>query len=90
MALVVKRKNYQRNRGTSLQIVRDTYGHDWRTRSKETRARDRKCVACGETENLEVHHIKELSHGGRTTNFNTLSLCQRCHNKRHKHLRHRK
>lgn len=36
---------------------------------------------------LEVHHVKELSKGGKTIAANLITLCERCHHARHKHLR---
>lgn len=35
---------------------------------------------------LEVHHVKELSKGGKTISANLITLCESCHNKRHRHL----
>ena len=34
----------------------------------------------------EVHHIIPLSNGGTTTMANLITLCQGCHDKRHRHL----
>lgn len=41
--------------------------------------RDKCCVLCGETEGLEVHHIKYRSEGGTDDMNNLVTLCKRCH-----------
>ncbi len=38
-----------------------------------------KCIICGFTSNLEVHHIIPQSKGGLDTKENTVTLCMRCH-----------
>lgn len=65
----------------------------WWSLCKKVRQRDRhKCVKCGAPENPkekiwhDVHHIIELSRGGRTVLSNLILLCKKCHKKRHKHL----
>lgn len=35
---------------------------------------------------LEVHHVKELSKGGKTIMANLITLCEACHCRRHKHM----
>jgi 5-methylcytosine-specific restriction protein A len=48
-----------------------------------------RCVECGSTFNLEVHHIIPVSRGGKTVMFNLKTLCGTCHNKKHHHLHSR-
>ena len=86
MGLIKKRKNFQRNYTSSLQIVRDNYGKHWRDTSKNIKALDKKrCAICGKLEGLETHHIVPLSHGGRTVKANLIVLCKTCHRRKHKH-----
>lgn len=42
-----------------------------------------KCTLCGETEGLEVHHIKHRSEGGDDSDNNLVTLCKRCHALQH-------
>jgi 5-methylcytosine-specific restriction endonuclease McrA len=86
-----------------MQIVRDSYhqknkGKTWWQIADEVRKRDGNCCTeCKITEKqaqaqqgkgLQVHHIKKLSGGGRTVMSNLATLCERCHSKRHAHMRH--
>lgn len=64
----------------------------WWAIIKRVKERDGyKCRACGTPEKpikggyLHVHHIKELSKGGTTSMLNLISLCEKCHQKRHGH-----
>lgn len=43
-----------------------------------------KCVECGATERLEVHHIRYRSQDGTDELDNLVTLCACCHAKRHK------
>jgi len=43
------------------------------------------CVACGSTTNLEAHHVKFRSRGGKEED-NLVMLCRACHKKRHDEL----
>lgn len=45
--------------------------------------RDRVCVNCGETEDIEMHHIVPLSKGGTNNEGNLVWLCTECHYKAH-------
>jgi 5-methylcytosine-specific restriction endonuclease McrA len=38
-----------------------------------------KCVRCGSTRNLQVHHIKKHWEGGSDHLSNLITLCARCH-----------
>ena len=76
---------------------------DWWTISKQVLERDgyqcratlvdssgsrRRCPHSRATgHRLEVHHIKELSRGGKTIKSNLITLCESCHIKRHHHLK---
>ena len=42
------------------------------------------CVNCGETENIEYHHIVPLSLGGTNNISNIVPLCARCHKAAHR------
>lgn len=87
----------KRQKGRQVtRIVRDNYGAPdrWFSLCKEVKRRDRYCcVKCGEPEAPkegvyhDVHHIKELSHGGQTVKANLITLCKQCHAKRHKHMK---
>jgi 5-methylcytosine-specific restriction endonuclease McrA len=89
MVLLAK-KPYMRKHGRGkLQIVRGGYSTpttSWYTIADEVRKRDgNKCVQCSSTEHLDVHHINPVSHGGRSVKSNLVTLCRKCHNKKHKH-----
>ena len=43
-----------------------------------------KCVKCGNTNNLQVHHIKPRSKFGVNLENNLITLCDNCHNFEHK------
>lgn len=43
-----------------------------------------KCVECGATERLEVHHIRYKSQGGTDELDNLITLCACCHAEKHK------
>lgn len=45
--------------------------------------RERKCVNCWATEDLEIHHIVPLSRGGNDIASNLAYLCVSCHCKAH-------
>lgn len=90
----------RRKNGTS-RIVRDSYSnrrYSWfeirklvlerdNYRCRALVLRDGKYVPCNSTENLEVHHRVPLSKGGKTTPLNLITLCGRCHEARHLHLK---
>ena len=40
-----------------------------------------KCELCGNTENLEAHHIIPVAYGGPETEDNLICVCQACHKK---------
>lgn len=46
-----------------------------------------RCVRCGETLNLQVHHRKLRSAGTDDRPSNLITLCWRCHDWVHKHPR---
>lgn len=39
-----------------------------------------KCINCGATENLELHHVVPLALGGNDIESNKVYLCIKCHN----------
>ena len=72
-------------------IQRDDYGDDWKEVCAQVKRRDNytcqgKNCGCTDRSQLQVHHIRPLSRGGRTVATNLLTLCERCHSKRHRHL----
>lgn len=73
----------------------DYYGEDWPEIRNQVLIRFQfKCSGCGRTkaqinlagEQLQVHHIRELSRSGTHSQRNLKPLCTRCHSKEHKHL----
>lgn len=77
-------------------IRRDRYSNrdgSWFQHSREVKKRDGRCLDCGVSAKdardgyLVTHHIQSLSTGGMTNKMNMITLCQRCHAKRHAHLR---
>lgn len=82
-------------------IVRHTYntvagmsvksGDGWWAIRKKVFQRDGGlCVPCKHSgknvKGVDVHHITPLSRGGTTTMANLITLCKRCHDRRHTHL----
>lgn len=43
-----------------------------------------KCVECGKTNNLNVHHIVYRCNGGSNDSENLITLCNKCHAEKHK------
>lgn len=93
----------RRSDGT-VSIVRDRYSnnkHSWFEIRKKVLERDGyRCAAlikdskgnvcrCNSTNRLQVHHRKPLSKGGKTTALNLITLCERCHEARHTHMKRR-
>lgn len=69
-----------------------SYGtiRDWYALAAEVRRRDgNRCVECGSTVDLEVHHIIPTSRGGPSVGYNLKTLCETCHKRKphHQHLR---
>lgn len=82
----IKHKSYK-VRGETKRIQRHTYPENWRELSEEVKKRDNYCcVICQSTKKLEVHHILALSRGGTNAKRNLITLCEKCHKKRHRHL----
>jgi 5-methylcytosine-specific restriction endonuclease McrA len=65
---------------TKLDIERDQY---LELRSKILLRDNFKCQECGYYKHLEVHHIIPRSKGGSDDPENLVTLCQRCHDKKH-------
>ena len=42
-----------------------------------------RCQECGSLKNLQVHHLQPRSQLGDDTMTNLITLCSRCHGKRH-------
>jgi 5-methylcytosine-specific restriction protein A len=82
----IKHKSYK-VRGENRRIQKHSYPENWDELSAEVKARDNYCcVICQSTKSLEVHHILALSRGGTNSKRNLITLCNKCHKKRHKHL----
>lgn len=85
----MKRPFVRRSKSGVTRIVRDSYGAswgEWRTTASRIKERDgNKCSQCGSTHRLHVHHIRPLSRGGTTSDANMITLCEECHDKKHKH-----
>lgn len=51
---------------------------------------DFQCQCCGNTRNLELHHIVFRSQGGKDQLDNLVTLCNRCHARAHREKEWRK
>jgi 5-methylcytosine-specific restriction endonuclease McrA len=83
------------DKGTPQEILRRYSAHSavcdlgleqkrWREAREEVLKRDGyRCVRCGSTEELHVHHILERRKGGEHKLGNLITLCRRCHQKEH-------
>jgi 5-methylcytosine-specific restriction endonuclease McrA len=49
-----------------------------------------KCQDCGTSANLQVHHLVYRSQLGPDESTNLISLCARCHRRRHNNLFHKR
>lgn len=74
-------------------IVRDRYNTSdangsWWSLVAQAKKRDGdKCGRCPYTgPGIERHHIIRLEDGGRNVLSNIISLCEKCHAKRHSHM----
>lgn len=79
--------------GSVARIVRDDYRspEDWSAVKLEVLRRDRYCCTkCGVsvrgTNERAIHHIIPLSRGGRTVASNLTTLCDPCHESKHRHM----
>lgn len=81
-----KRTFRQTNKFGVVKIRRMSYTSKWSTTSKDVKKRDgNRCAICGSTDGLETHHIIPRSKGGTDRKTNLITLCERHHNKRHRH-----
>ena len=85
MAKFISRRN-----GVS-RIIRNSYNEQdksWWSILRDVEKRDgKRCSDCGTTDlKIERHHIVPLSRGGTNSLRNIISLCERCHARRHGHL----
>jgi hypothetical protein len=63
------------------------YSGDWPVARKQALTRDSyRCVECGETEPLEVHHIVPVRMGGVHDVAFLVTLCRPCHRRLHRHI----
>ena len=57
-----------------------TPAREWEgIRQKAFAEQGRRCGKCGKAGALEVHHVKELAHGGTNDPSNLQVLCRDCH-----------
>lgn len=73
---------YENNNSGTVK-ARNTYAYrKWR---EEIIERDKKCVWCGSTDKLEVHHIKPFAEYPelRYDYENAITLCEQCHKRYH-------
>jgi len=56
----------------------------WREIRLRALMRDKRCVVCGSTEYLEVHHVVSVADGGRDKLSNLRTLCDDCHREGHR------
>lgn len=65
-----------------------SYPKNWNDIRKRIIKRDgAKCYYCGETERLDVHHLRPISMGGNNDDYNLLTLCHECHVVEHQGIR---
>jgi 5-methylcytosine-specific restriction endonuclease McrA len=55
----------------------------YKNRDRALRRDDNKCTKCGATEDLHVHHIIPITHGGGHEMDNLKTLCGPCHKSAH-------
>ncbi len=66
-------------------IRRSTYPDDWFDLSNKVKRRDNfACVICGSRDGLQVHHIIPLTRNGTNSQANLITLCSKCHKRRHR------
>jgi 5-methylcytosine-specific restriction enzyme A len=54
---------------------------------RKVKARDRRCLRCGSTDRLRVHHLVPVSQGGVHDERTLVTLCEPCHRLAHQGLR---
>ena len=70
------RQNYREDYSAQLRHT----GAWHKARARALNRDDNQCQWCGSTQDLEVHHIQELSEGGSAFDLqNLLTLCKNCH-----------
>lgn len=91
-----KPKKFERQRDfwkwhNQLYLGGSSRSHEWRERAKQSKIRDGfKCVTCGsEGGKLETDHMIPLSKGGGNNFENLQTLCETCHDLKHKLARKR-
>jgi len=55
------------------------YGLTDKERKEILKRDNHKCRYCGDTNNLEIHHVIPVSHGGNKKDDNLCTLCKNCH-----------
>ena len=70
---------------TRTKIYKKERKKDWFSLKEEVIAKyGRKCINCGTTDNIDVHHKIPLSEGGTNCWDNLIPLCRNCHEELHK------
>lgn len=58
----------------------------WRKRQQGEINRPRLCSVCGNTANIELHHIIPINIGGTNDYYNLINLCHDCHQAVHRNI----
>lgn len=93
--MATRRPTFTRRRANgTARIKRDSYSNSttnwWDIRKEVFERDDKKCQsriggrACLKP-GVDVHHIIPLSRGGTTTKGNLITVCESCHQARHRH-----
>lgn len=65
---------------------RKAYSNWKKTRSTVVNRDNFRCMKCGTSSSLHVHHIIPVAKGGLSIQANLVTLCARCHSSKHKHM----
>jgi 5-methylcytosine-specific restriction endonuclease McrA len=97
IGVIYYRKRYKEYKKKYYQTINPSHtkSDSWEDKTKNERERwlyirsqillrdDFRCQECGYYKHLEVHHIIPRSKGGNDEPENLITLCQRCHSKKH-------
>jgi len=80
---------YDRRRVGRVPPKHDDYKHA-RCRENQTARRWRlqkdKCEKCSSVDQLRIHHIIPVSWGGKSSEENCITLCEKCHREAHREI----
>jgi len=68
--VIISRESRNKISGTKKKLIIDLYKG--------------KCSLCGSSEEIDIHHIKEVENGGNNNIINLIPVCKDCHLKIHK------